>query len=200
MFETYCDAIDFDDFADKKQKAILLNCLGTEGQKRFSKLPDATYPQGATEYMKALLKLEKEYKPVKNKRAKHYVFRKRAQLQGKSISEYVAALRDLATMCDFGDFLDDVLCDQLIKKLHNSKIRERPLAEEKFDLTKAVKTAVRLESEIKDTKSMRESMSANDTEHGSVNAVKKKNAKPYYKRPAGDHEKSTSNAKIQNAW
>ena len=57
-----------------------LNCLGTEGQKRFSKLPDATYPQGATEYMKAVLKLEKEYKPVKNKRGKCYVFRKRAQL------------------------------------------------------------------------------------------------------------------------
>ena len=25
LFETYCDARDFDDFADKKQKAILLN-------------------------------------------------------------------------------------------------------------------------------------------------------------------------------
>ena len=82
LFETYCDAIDFDDFADKKQKAILLNCLGTEGQKRFSKLPDATYPQGATEYTRALIKLEKENKPVKNKQAERYVFRKRAQLQG----------------------------------------------------------------------------------------------------------------------
>ena len=199
LFETYCDAIDFDDFADKKQKAILLNCFGTEGHKRFSKLPDATYPQGATEYTKALLKLEKEYKPVKNKRAERYVLRKRAQLQGESISEYVAALRDLATTCDFSDFLDDALCDQLIEKLHNSKIRERLLAEEKLDLTKAVKTAVRLESAIKDAKSMRESMSANGTEQGSVNAVKKKNSKPYYKKPTGDHAKSTSNAKVQNA-
>ena len=67
LFQTYCDAIDFDDFADKKQKVIY--CLGSEGQKRFSKLPDATYSQGATEYTKALLKLEKEYKPVKTKRA-----------------------------------------------------------------------------------------------------------------------------------
>ena len=66
-------------------------------------------------------------------------------------------------------------------------------------MTKAVKTAVRLENVIKDAKSMRESMSANGTEHGSVNAVKKKNLKPYYKKPTGDHAKSTSNAKIQNA-
>ena len=41
MFETYCDAIDFDDFAGKKQKAILL-FLGTKGQKRVFGLPDAT--------------------------------------------------------------------------------------------------------------------------------------------------------------
>ena len=102
----------------------LLNCLGTEGQKRFSKLPDATYPQGATEYTKALFKLEKEHKPVKNKRAERYVFRKHAQLQGETITEYVAALHDLAMSCDFRDFLDDALCDQLIEKLHNSKIRE----------------------------------------------------------------------------
>ena len=169
-----CDAIDFDDFADKKQKAILLNCLGTDGQRRFSKLPDATYPQGAIVYTKALLKLEKEYKPVKNKRTKRYVFRKCAQLQGESISEYVAAIRDLATMCDFGDFLDDALCNQLIEKLHNSKIRERLLAEEKLDVTKAIRTAVRLESAIKDAKSMRELMSANGIEHSSVNSVKKK--------------------------
>ena len=84
LFETYCDAIDFDDFADKKQKAILLNCLSTEGQKRFSKLPDATYSEGDTEYTKALLKLEKEYKLIKNKRAERYVLRKHAQLQTKA--------------------------------------------------------------------------------------------------------------------
>ena len=85
LFENYCDAIDFDDFADKGKKVILFNCLGTVGQKRFSKLPNATYPQGATEYTKALLKLEKEYKLVKNKRAECYLFRKHAQLQGERI-------------------------------------------------------------------------------------------------------------------
>ena len=66
-------------------------------------------------------------------------------------------------------------------------------------MTRAVKTTLSLESAIKDVKSMRESMSANGTEHDSVNAVKKKNSKPYYKKPTGD-VKSTSNAKIQNAF
>ena len=41
-------------------------------------------------------------------------------------------------------FLDDVLYNRSIEKLHNTKIRERFLAEEKLDLTKAISTAVRL--------------------------------------------------------
>ena len=147
-------------------------------------MPDATYSQVATEYTKALLELEKEYKPVKNKRAELYVFRKLAQLQGEGITEYVAALRDLATLCNF---LDNALCNQFIKKLCNPQIRERRLAEEKVDLKKAICTAVRLDSAIKDAKSMSESMSANGNEHGSVNAVKKKSSKLYYKRPTGDN-------------
>ena len=146
MFETYCDAIDFDDFADKKQKAILLNCLGTEGQKRFSNCLMLHIRKVLQSTQKPYSSYRKNNKiNIKNKQAERYVFRKRTQLQGESISEYVAALHDLATTCDFGDFLDAKLCDQLIKILHNSKIRERLLADEKLDSTKAVKTAVRLE-------------------------------------------------------
>ena len=42
-------------------------------------------------------------------------------------------------------------------------------------------------------------MSANRNEHSSVNVVKKKSLKSYYKNPTGDTAKSTSNAKVQNA-
>ena len=168
LFETYCDAIDFNDFADKKQKAILLNCLGTEGQKQFFQI--------ARCYISA--RCFRAHKSPTQARE-----RKDAQLQGESITENIVALRDLATTCHFGDFLDNALCDQLIEKLHNSNIL---LAKEKLDLTKAISTTVRLESAIKDAKSMRKSMSANGTEHSSVNAVKKKSSKPYYKRPTGD--------------
>ena len=45
----------------------------------------------------------------------------------------------------------------------------------------AISTAVRLERAIKDAKSMPESMSANSADHGSVNAVKRKNYKLYNK-------------------
>ena len=81
-----------------------------------------------------------------------------------------------------------------MEKLHNSKIRERLLAEEKLDLSK-----LQLDSKVRlKMRNLCVSWCANHTEHGSVNAVKKKNLKPYYIKPTGDHAKSTSNAKIQN--
>ena len=155
LFITYGEAIDFDQFSDKKQRAILLNCLGAEGQKHFSKLPEANdYPPAATEYMKALHKIEKEFRQIKNKRAERYIFRKRDQMPGETISEYVAVLRDLASTCDFGDFLNDALCDQIIEKINNHKIRERLLAEEHLTLDGAIRIAKRLEGAIRDAKYM----------------------------------------------
>ena len=56
----------------------------------------------------------------------------------------------MASTCDFGDFLDDAICDQLIEKMNNHKIRERLLADENIDLDKAIVVAVKLESAIKD--------------------------------------------------
>ena len=52
------------------------------------------------------------------------------------LNKYIAALRDLASTCDFGDFLEDAICDQMIENMYNHKIRERLLADENIDLEK----------------------------------------------------------------
>ena len=115
MFDTYMDAIDSEQFTDKRKTALLL--------RRYSKLKELdNYAEGATEFEKANLKLANEYKVIRNKRAERYAFRRRTQSQCESITEYIAALRDLASTCDFGDFLDDAICDQMIEKMYNHKI------------------------------------------------------------------------------
>ena len=172
MFDTYMDAIDSELFSDKRKTALLIHSLGAEGQRRYSKLKELTnYAEGATEFEKANLKLANEYKVVRNKRAERYVFRRRAQSQCESITEYIAALRDLASTCDFGDFLEDAICDQMIEKMYNHKIRERLLADENIDLDKAIVIAVRLENAIRDAKSMDPHRLSDDFDK-SVNVVK----------------------------
>ena len=110
--------------------------------------------EGATEFEKANLKLANKYTVVRNKRAERYAFRRWAQSQCESITEYIAALRDLASTCDFGDFLEDAICDQMIENMYNHKIRERLLADENIDLDKAIVIAVGLENAIRDAKTM----------------------------------------------
>ena len=166
-------AIESEQFSDKRKTALLLHSLGTEGQRRYSKLKELTfYPPSATEFEKTNLKLENEYRIIRNKRAERYTFRKRTQTQHESITEYIAALRDLTSTCDFGDFLDDAICDQLIEKMNNHTIRERLLADENIDLDKAIVVAVRLESAIKHARSMEAQNSVNPFSTESVNVVR----------------------------
>ena len=110
-------------------------------------------------------------KRIQNKRAERYAFRRRAQSQCETITEYIAALRDLASTCDFGDFLDDAICDQMIEKMYNHKIRERLLADQNIDLEKGIVIAVRLENAIRDTKTMDPHRMSDDFDK-SVNVVK----------------------------
>ena len=54
----------------QRKRGVLMNCLGTKGQRRFPKFPELDrYPDGADDYTKALLKLEKEFGQHKNKRS-----------------------------------------------------------------------------------------------------------------------------------
>ncbi|KAI0231429.1 hypothetical protein LSAT2_018184, partial [Lamellibrachia satsuma] len=97
QWDSYMIAIDGEQFSDKRKTALLLHSLGTEGQRRYSKLKELTfYPPSATEFEKTNLKLENEYRIIRNKRAERYTFMKRTQTQHESITEYIAALRHLA--------------------------------------------------------------------------------------------------------
>ena len=52
-------------------------------------------------------------KPKLLKIAEHFRFYKRNQQQGEHVTDYVAELRRLAVNCEFGNFLDEALCDCL---------------------------------------------------------------------------------------
>ena len=146
LWDNYCDAIGAGDFSSERRRDILLNCLGTEGQRRFSTLKELrNYPADSNALSKAVLKLDKEFSMMKNKRLERYAFRQRAQNPEESVSEYITALRDLASRCDFGTFHDDAICDQLIDKLRSNDLRQVLLAEEDLDIDKAIDIAKSVE-------------------------------------------------------
>lgn len=77
---------------DIRKRAVLLHCLGPEGQRVFYSLPE----QGTT-FDHAMTALEKHFIPKVNVVACRHKFRQRVQGAHETTPQYVAALRELAT-------------------------------------------------------------------------------------------------------
>lgn len=130
-----------------RKRATLLHCLSAEGQRIFYSLPDT----GDT-FNTAVAALEKYFTPKVNAVVERYNFRKRIQAHHETISQYVAALCDLASKCGFEDKTDEMIRDQLIEHVTDSSIRERLLLETDLTLDKAVTVATQVELAVTQAK------------------------------------------------
>ena len=152
LFENYLVAAALEAAAAGK-KAILLHCLGTEGQRIFYTLP--TPPSSNLDvYKKTVKALEGHFLPTVNVVAERYKFRQRAQLPGESIDAFISSLRELASTCDFDTFQDEMLRDQLVEKITSPKLRERLLLEPRLTLTRALEVARNYEQAQSEARSM----------------------------------------------
>ena len=66
MFANYLVAIGGTDFAVERRRAILLTCLGAEGQRIFDTLPPAVKPDGEDDYDFAKRRLDEAFSPRTN--------------------------------------------------------------------------------------------------------------------------------------
>ena len=150
-FDTYILACDLSNCSDTRKKAILLHCLGTEGQRitRTLNLADAlTFTQYTT-------KLQEHFAPQKSLTMERHYFRERVQNTGESIREFVAALRGLASKCKYGDLEEAMIRDQLTSKTRVHKIKERLLLEpDSTTLDKIINMACNIEEAMKESKAM----------------------------------------------
>ena len=72
--------------------------------------------------------LQNHFEPKPLVIAQHFHYHRRNQLPNKSVAEYIAKLRRLSTHCDFGEYLNDTLRDQLVCGLRNESIQKSLLA------------------------------------------------------------------------
>ncbi|XP_039505749.1 uncharacterized protein LOC120461595 [Pimephales promelas] len=157
MFENYMLVINAtgDSWPEARKRALLLHCLGTEGQRLFYTLPDT-----GDNLASAVKALKEHFIPKRNVVVERHAFRKRVQRTDETVLQYIAALRDLATTCEFDDSLDDMLRDQLVENIANPRIRERLLVESKLTLETAITISMQLEAADAQAKSMTTSTSA----------------------------------------
>jgi hypothetical protein len=110
MFEDWLMAIGFPDTeAMGPRKAALLRAsLGTEGFRLYSSL--ATNPREA--YDAAVARLATHFGQPASAIFNRAQFTRRQQRPGESVTQYIAALREMAAKCDFAaDQLDERVRD-----------------------------------------------------------------------------------------
>ncbi|XP_040073009.1 uncharacterized protein LOC115309553 [Ixodes scapularis] len=140
VFQNYPLASGGDAHGPARRKALLLHCLGVEGQRVFYTLPETRplvplkKPTSGTKTLTApdecdvaLAALEAYFAATLNMVVARHRFRQRAQLPGESVEAFVAELRDLSADCEFGLITDEFIRDQLVAKTASQQLRERLL-------------------------------------------------------------------------
>ena len=137
---------------DAEQKAsILLAVCGTQAYKLLRSLvPDNKLEGVSFEELSKLLK--DHYDPPPSTIVQRFHFNSRSRKPSESISEYMAALRDLARHCDYGANLSEMLRDRLVCGVNHRGIQRKLLAESGLTYDSAIKTALAIEASERDAK------------------------------------------------
>ena len=140
------------DVADGKKVPVLLSSIGAP---IYAVLSDLLAPEkpGDKSFDAISTALCNHFEPKRSVITERFHFHKRDQAAGESISDFDAALRKLATHCQFGDTLQETLRDRFVCGLRHDAIQRRLLSESTLTYKKALEIASEMEAADKDTKS-----------------------------------------------
>ncbi|XP_072143589.1 uncharacterized protein, partial [Dermacentor andersoni] len=199
MFNVYLLASGAAAFKPEQRKAILLHCLGTEGQHIYQTLHAGTSaaapaaPSAAAraddksvvappdEYDSALAALRHQFSTSRNVIIERHRFHRRSQHTGESVHDFVAALRELASHCSFAS-QDDALRDQFVADVASTRVREWLLLEgSTLSFENSVRIALQFEQaaeELKELSASVDAISLRQRRKPSSHASKKRNSQP----------------------
>ena len=114
-----------------------------------------------------------------------YKFNSRSQLLGEPLATYVAELQKLSEHCDYGDKLDEILCDCLVCGISDSCCPQQLLAETELSFHKAFKMAQSMELVERDARQLKHpqptpSLLIQKMENQPHTIKKTTQGKPYY--------------------
>ena len=161
---------------DDKKVAILLISIEASTDDRRADILAPVDPSTKT-FDQLTATLNKHFKPKRVQIAERFYFRKRSQAAGETIGEYDAALRKLATHCNFGNNLEDKLRDQLVCGLRNESVQRRLLSEVDLKYVKTIDIIRAAELADKNATAIRPSPT-----DATIHSIDRSNNKTTYRR------------------
>ena len=154
VFDTYVLRFEFYFIArgfEEKLKAA--NFLSTLDGKSFTLALNLLHPKRIQDasYAEIVAVLTTHYKPKLLILYERFQFNSRVQRASESISDFLAALRDLARTCSYGSALDDMLRDRFVVGLKDQTVQRTLLTMDNVNLKQAVDVAMAREASLRDT-------------------------------------------------
>lgn len=135
--------------ADKKVSAFL-STIGPEAYRLLKNLTSPTKPSTMT--YKVLIKtLTDHYKPQPMVIAERFRFQKKSQQDGENVADFIVALKQLSTHCEFSGYLDEALRDRFVCGLRLEAIQKILLTERDLTFKTACDIASSMEMASKNT-------------------------------------------------
>lgn len=172
------------------------------GPKTYNILADKVAPESpySIKYEKIVQVLNQHFHPEPLEISEIFRFHRRMQQQNENLSDYLLALRKLATHCNFGDYLKKALRNQYVCGQKSEVIRFRLLEARDLTLEKAVEIATAMELSVQDSGLIQRQTHQTQnqvTPDNSVNAIYTSNNK--FRKKKTDTGKHSGPARKDNA-
>ena len=123
--------------SEDQQINTLLYCLGEESD-------DVLTSTGVTDeerksYKDVLGKFDSFFKVRRNVIFERALFNRRYQTEGETAEQYIVALYNLASNCDYGEMQDQMIRDRLVVGIRNNSLSEQLQMDAELTLEKAKK-------------------------------------------------------------
>lgn len=140
------------------QVPIFLSCIGAP---TYSLLSDLFAPAAPASKLFQVISeaLQNHFEPKRVVIAQRFHFHKCDQLEGESIANYDARLKKLASHCNFGNHLEEALCDRFVCGLRHEAIQRRLLSEGDLTYAKAMEIPGAMEAADRGTRAFKSSES-----------------------------------------
>ena len=159
------------DRAERKSVNLLFLSIGTEGRKIFLR-KQASINLETCSFKDMVKGCKDSFEKVRNLTFDRYLFFTRKQKPEETLEQFLCALRELATYCQFGTLKTTLIRDIFTAHLLDFEIQKELLKETKAPAD-AIDLVLRLELSFKNTKSLNRTPTAAGGLHsgGSANAV-----------------------------
>ena len=137
----------------RKQHAILLSCCGAS---TYSLILSLAALSRTTDVTRSWWRKSRHiyFAPRCSRIVSSFKFNLGSQQLGESITMYVSELRKLSEFCEYGETLEDMLCDRLVCGLAERQVQQCLLVEGDLTLEKALKIGQAMELAERDARDL----------------------------------------------